>query len=204
MANYSPLTPGKPIMGVEAPKRKKRKTHRSHLSQVPLHIREPCESMMNEHESYQHVKSENALRVTHGDPIEGEVWECLATLGKSHGWKPEGEMRPFIKIEGMCAAWDITPQSALEEANYPYHVMVPRGCRRMLEKMFDRVEGKVNIVFRKLCRDIIWDSRAQDSGDFRTAYEVVGGSLRGILNAVEQAGYPPPVGHPWGAWHVSM
>ena len=86
--------------------------------------------------------------------------------------------------------------------------MVPVGSTRLLESMLARADGEVTVRFKKLCDRECFSEETGTVGDFRTGYEIVGGSLKGILNSVQQAGFLPPVGrsryNDGAPWTVSM
>lgn len=108
--------------------------------------------------------------------------------------------RPYLELRGRLSDLYVTPEPSMDVSNYPMHLMVPTGSTLLLEKMLLRVNHQVTAQLEKM------DATA--GGDFSTTYRVTGGTLKALLNVLEQSGFPPPVGRTetrdGAPWHISM
>ena len=88
----------------------------------------------------------------------------------------------------------------MSEINYPMHIMVPAGSTLLLQKMLQRQNNEFAVQLEKM------DSST--GGEYSTTYRVVGGTLKAILNVLEQCGFEPPLGktatRAGPPWHISI
>ena len=167
---------------------------REHEEAIPIFRRHYVVPTMGEDAYYSEIQEENRTRRLTADPISGFSWILDVSWGRF------SMERPYLELRGRLSDWYVTPESSMDVSNYPLHVCVPTGSTLLLEKMLSRVNHQVTVQLEKM------DATA--GGDFSTTYRITGGTLKSLLNAIEQSGFPPPVGRTetkdGAPWHISM
>ena len=167
---------------------------REHEEAIPILQRRYVTPTMDESAYYAEIQEENRTRRVTADPISGFSWILDVSWGRF------SEERPYLELRGRLSDWYVTPESSMDTSNYPMHLMVPTGSTLLLEKMLRRANHQVTAQLEKM--------DATPSGDFSTTYRVTGGTLKALLNVLEQSGFPPPVGRTetrdGAPWHISM
>ena len=165
-----------------------------HQHTVPMFQRRYLVPEMSEEQYYDEVQSENRTRRLTCDPLEGHMWIVQVSLGRF------SEDRPYLEVKGSLTQHYVTPEESMDQSGYPCHIMIPSGSTLLMERMIRRARYEATI---QLCK---MDNTP--SGDHATTYRVVGGSVMGFLNVLQQCGFEPPVGktetRAGAPWHISM
>ena len=164
-----------------------------------------------------YVRAENLRRYVGGDLLESREFrveaqagwfEPLPSEGVASQPQPQRQRRrnPIIALRGKglsrrCFRTPIS-EKGLPSEGMPLHVTLPmkRGVIPTVQSLLRRQNFRVSLELEK------WSDRANPRSVERTAYRITGGSLRGLLEEMEAAGFEPPrkdKATGLGVWHIS-
>lgn len=129
------------------------------------------------------IRNENRKRRGQ-DPLHGKKWWAYCRVRRFPGG------RPFLELRGSFRKHYTTPSWALTESNYPAHMTLPWGAEHRVNQIIAQKKYRVSFNMQKATGSLS-----------STTYGITGGSLRGILNTLENEGWHPP--RNW-RWHISM
>ena len=163
-----------------------------------------------------YVRSENLRRYVGGDQLESQEFRVEAQAGWFESlpgggatFQQQNRVRrfsPIIALRGKklsrsCFRTPIT-ERGLPSEGMPLHVTLPRarGVIPTVQLLLRKRDFQVTLKLEK------WSDRTNPRSVERTAYRIVGGSLRDLLEEIEALGFDPPKADKatgLGVWHVS-